>query len=56
MLAKHRMRHLAVRDYLYRAVIVFELLLGNDIRIMAMHRAINTDDTLHHTRNRTYIV
>ena len=56
MLAENCVGHLAVRDYLYRAVVVLELFLGDDVRVVAMHRAIDAYDALHNTRNRTQVV
>ena len=44
--AKDRMWHFAVRNYLYRTVVIFKLLFGYDIRVVAMDRAIDTNDAL----------
>ena len=44
--AKDRMGHFAVRNYLYRTVVIFKLLFGDDIRVVAMDRAIDTNDAL----------
>ena len=56
MLAQDCMRNIAMRYNLNRAVVVAQLLLGNDIRIVAMNMAIDTHDALHNTRYGTNIV
>lgn len=47
---KHRMRHLAVGNKLNRAVVIAELLLGDDVRIVPV------DITIHTTIFRTTLV
>ena len=53
---KHRMRHLAVGNKLNRAVVIAELLLGDDVRIVPVDITIHTNDISHDTRNRPQIV
>ena len=56
VLFENRMRHLAVRDDLNRAVVVVELLGGYDVRVVPMHASVDANDALDETRNRTQIV
>ena len=56
MLAKNGVGHLAVRDNLYRTVVVLELLLGDDVRVVAVDCTVDTNDTLHHAGYRADVV
>ena len=56
MLAKNRMWYVTVRNKLNRAVVVAELLLGDDIRVVAMHVAVDAHNATHNTRYGAYIV
>ena len=47
---KHGVRNRAVRYELYRAAVVVELLLCDDVRVVAMHRAIYADNALYDAR------
>ena len=56
VLAKYGVRHLSVRDYLDGAVVVLELLLGDDVRVVAVDGAVDTDDTLYHAGYGSHVV
>ena len=56
MLAKNGVRNFAVRNYLYRTVVIFELFFSNDVRVVAVYGAIHADYTLDHTCNSSHIV
>lgn len=50
------MGYVAVRDELYRAIVVEKLLLGDDIGVVAMNVAIDAYDASHYTRHRAQVV
>ena len=49
VVAEYGVRNVAVRYYLNRAVIVAELLLGDDVRVVAMNVAVDADNVVHDT-------
>ena len=50
------MRHVAVKDDLYRAVVVVQLLRRDAVGVVAMHMAVDADDLLDMGGNRSQIV
>lgn len=56
VLAEDGVGNIAVRYELYRAVVVAQLLLGDDVRIVAMHVAVDTYDATHDTRDSADVV
>lgn len=56
VLTQNRVRNIAVRDNLNRAVVVAQLLLGDYVRIVAVNMAIYADDATNNTRNCANIV
>ena len=54
--AKYGVGNVAVCDNLYGAVVVAKLLLGDDVRVVAMHMAVDADDVINDARNRAHVV
>lgn len=48
--------NVAVRNKLYGAVVVAQLLLGDYIRVVTVHVAVDADDVTNHARNGAHIV
>ena len=56
VLAKNGVRNVAVRDELYWTIVVQQLLLGDYVRVVAVHMAIDANYAAHNTRYRAYVV
>ena len=56
VMLQNRVRNVSVRDNLDRAVVVLQLLGGDDVRVVAMNGAIHADNALYHTGNSAQIV
>ena len=56
VLAKNCMRYVAVRDKLYWAVVVAQLLLGDDVRVVTMDVVVDADDALDYARHGANVV
>ena len=54
--SKYGVGYVAVCDYLYGAVVVAKLLLGNDIRVVAVHMAVDANDVVYYARYGAHVV
>ena len=48
--------NIAMRDNLDGAVVVAQLLLGDDVRVVAMDMAVDADNVIHNARYGTHVV
>ena len=56
MLTKDGVGNIAVGDNLDRAVVVAELLLCDDVRVVAVNMAVDADDVVHNARYGAHVV
>lgn len=56
VLAEDGVGDITVGDNLDGAVVVAELLLGDDVRVVAVDMAVDADDVIHNARYSTHIV
>lgn len=56
VLAEDGVGNIAMRDNLYGAVVVAQLLLGDDVRVVAVDMAVDADDIVHDARYCAHIV
>ena len=56
VLAEDGVGKVTVGDHLYGAVVVAQLLLGDDIGVVAVHMAVDADDVVHDTRYSAHVV
>ena len=56
VLAKYSVGYMSVRDNLYRTVVVAQLLLGDDVRLVAVYVAVDTHNALNNARYGTDVV
>lgn len=56
VLAEDRVGDITVGDNLYGAVVVAQLLLGDDIRVVAVDMAVDADDIVHDARYCAHVV
>ena len=54
--AEDSVGNIAMCDNLNRAVVVAQLLLGYDVRVVAVYVAVDADDVVHNARNSTHVV
>ena len=56
MLAKNGVGNIAVGDNLDGAVVVAQLLLGDYVRVVAVHMTVDADDVVHNARYGAHVV
>ena len=56
VLAEDGVGNVTVGDNLYGAVVVAQLLLGDDIGVVAVHMAVDADDVVHDARYCAHVV